>query len=359
MNTEQAYETKRIDHLGIVAGICHEIGLIEAVDQAVGPSQRKVSCGAAVQAMVLNALGFSSRALYLMPQYMVNKPVELLIAAGLQAEDFNDDTLGRSLEQLYEAGVTDVFAQVAARALAVYGLRHRFYHLDSSSFHLHGQYLAEGSEEGIEITYGDSKDHRPDLKQVVVNLMTGHRSALPVWMEVLSGNESDKSSFPKSVRAFCRQMQTAEDVILVMDSAVYTADTLQNLQDTHWLTRVPETIGEAKRLIAETAPEEMITLTDGYAYREVSSSYGGIEQRWLVVYSPLAAQREAKTLERRIEKEKQRAEKGWRRLQKQVFNCVEDAQAALAEAQKKWKYHHLTATTRPLTLYPGRGRPRT
>ena len=93
MNTEQAYETKRIDHLGIVAGICHEIGLIEAIDQAVGPSQRKVSCGAAVQAMVLNALGFSSRALYLMPQYMDNKPVDLLIAPGLQAEDFNDDTL--------------------------------------------------------------------------------------------------------------------------------------------------------------------------------------------------------------------------------------------------------------------------
>ena len=65
MNTEQAYETKRIDHLGIVAGICHEIGLIEAIDQAAGSSQRKVGCGAAVQAMVLNVLGFTSRALYL------------------------------------------------------------------------------------------------------------------------------------------------------------------------------------------------------------------------------------------------------------------------------------------------------
>ena len=358
MNTERAYETKRIDHLGIVAGICHEIGLIEAIDQAVGPSQRKVSCGAAVQAMVLNALGFSSRALYLMPQYMDNKPVDLLIAPGLQAEDFNDDTLGRSLDQLYEAGVTQVFAQVAGRALAVYGIRHRFYHLDSSSFHLHGQYQAEAPEEAIEITYGYSKDHRPDLKQVVVNLITGHRSALPVWMEALSGNASDKKSFPKTLRAFCQQMKEAKDVVFVIDSAVYTADNLPNLQDIRWLTRVPETIAEAKQLIAETAPEEMVALTDGYAYREVSSAYGGVEQRWLVVYSPSAAEREAKTLERRIEKEKQQAEKVWRRLQKQVFNCAEDAQTALAEAQKKWTYHQLTAATKPLTRYPGRGRPR-
>ncbi len=177
-------------------------------------------------------------------------------------------------------------------------------------------------------------------------------------MEALSGNASDKKSFPKTLRAFCQQMKAAKDVVFVIDSAVYTADNLSNLQDLRWLTRVPETIAEAKRLIAETTPEEMIVLSDGYAYCEVSSTYGGVKQRWLVVYSPSAAQREIKTLERRIEKEKQQAEKVWRRLQKQVFNCTEDAQAALAEAQKKWKYHQLTATTKPLTRYPGRGRPR-
>ena len=63
MSAEQSFETKRIDHLGIVAGICHEIGLIDQINQAVGSSERRVSCGAAVQAMVLNALGFTSRAL--------------------------------------------------------------------------------------------------------------------------------------------------------------------------------------------------------------------------------------------------------------------------------------------------------
>lgn len=53
----ECYETCRIDHLGIVAGICREIGLIEQVDQWVKGSERKVSCGQAVQALVLNALG--------------------------------------------------------------------------------------------------------------------------------------------------------------------------------------------------------------------------------------------------------------------------------------------------------------
>lgn len=74
--------------------------------------------------MVLNALGFSNRALYLLPYYMYNEPVDVLIGAGLNAGEFNDDSLWRSLEVLYTKGVTEVFAQVSARALRKYGIEH-------------------------------------------------------------------------------------------------------------------------------------------------------------------------------------------------------------------------------------------
>jgi hypothetical protein len=60
MSDEPEYETQSIDHLGIVAGISREIGLVEAVDATVGQRDRKVSCGEAVLAMVLNSLGFTS-----------------------------------------------------------------------------------------------------------------------------------------------------------------------------------------------------------------------------------------------------------------------------------------------------------
>ncbi len=337
MSTEQGFETKRIDHLGIVAGICHEIGLIGAIDQAVGPSERQVSCGAAVQAMVLNGLGFTSRALYLMPQYLHNKPVDLRVAPGLGAEEFNDDRLGRSLDQLFEAGVTEVSAQVARQALAEYGIAYRFFHLDSSSFHLHGRYSAEEPQiEAIEITYGFSKEHRPDLKQVVVNLITGHRSQLPVWMEALRGNHSDKDSFPETIRAFCRQLKAGECCFMEVESALFGAENLQRLGDIRWLTRVPETLGESKRLLAETAADQMTALPDGYAYLEVPSDYGAIAQGWVVVYSPIGAQWEEATLQRRVEKEEKAAQKAWPKLTGQTFNCQEDAQAALAEVQQRW-----------------------
>lgn len=235
-----------------------------------------------------------------------------MVAPDLVAEDFNDDSLGRSLDQLFEVGVTEVYAQVAARALQVYGIEHRFYHLDSSSFHLHGQYSAEKPQlEAIEITYGYSKEHRPDLKQVVLTLITGHRSQLPVWMEALSGNSNDKESFPKTVQAFCQQMKAEQSVYFVVDSALYSAGNLQTLGETRWLTRVPETLAEAKRLLAETDPEQMMELPDGYTYRQVPSQYGGIAQRWLLIYSPIAAHREEKTLLRRVTKEEKAAQTAW------------------------------------------------
>jgi hypothetical protein len=49
----QRFETHQLDHLGIVVRISQEIRLIEIVDQQVGPVERKISCGQAVQAMIL------------------------------------------------------------------------------------------------------------------------------------------------------------------------------------------------------------------------------------------------------------------------------------------------------------------
>jgi transposase len=360
MENKTRYETERLDHLGIVAGISHEIGLAKLIDEKVGMVQRKVSCGQAVQAMVMNALGFSSRALYMMPDYLHNKPVELLIGPGLSAEDFNDDTLGRSLDDLYESGVTELFAGIASQALRVYGIEHQFVHLDSSSFHLHGQYETEEAEsetEAIQITYGYSRDHRPDLKQAIAQIITSQSSALPVWLEVLSGNTSDKDSFPKSVTAYCKHLGEAEKPYFVMDSAGYSADNLEEMKDIFWITRVPETLSEAQRLVRETAQGTMQEVKPGYFAKEFDVTYANIKQRWLVVYSEAAYQRELHGLENAQKREQTQVEKEWRKLCQQEYQCLSDAETALQKFSQGWKYHKLLAKAEPITKYAQPGRP--
>ncbi len=86
MSQELAYQTERLDHLGIVAGVCQEAGRAEWLDTQAGDTRRSVSVGKATVAMVLNGLGFSNRQLYLVPQYFENKPVEHLLGAGITAD---------------------------------------------------------------------------------------------------------------------------------------------------------------------------------------------------------------------------------------------------------------------------------
>jgi hypothetical protein len=93
-------QVERLDHLGIVAGICQEIGLAAYLDVLAGPNDRQVSVGTATTAMILNGLGFSNRRLYLVSQFFASKPVEHLLGPGITAEMLHDDCLGRTLDWL-------------------------------------------------------------------------------------------------------------------------------------------------------------------------------------------------------------------------------------------------------------------
>jgi len=359
------YRTERIDHLGIVSGICQEIGLAETIDKQIGANDRQVSVGQAAQAMVLNGLGFVSRALYLTPEFYRNKPVDVLIGEGITAEMLNDDSLGDALDRMYEAGVTEMFAQVAARACAHYGIATRFHHLDSSSFHLHGEYEpTEPDERAITVTHGYSRDHRPDLKQVVASLVTTHQAAIPTWLEALSGNSDDKSSFPQTVTAYQKQLAPDKESYFVADSALYSEANLNQLSTGLWVTRVPQILKSAKRVLAASGPvtgnpepEGWKEIIPGYQGREYGSIYGGVKQRWWVIFSQAAYDRESKTFARKLAKAKARAEAALAKLEKQTFACQPDAEQAVAQAAAKWRYHRPVIQAEPVLGYGQRGRP--
>ncbi len=142
-----------------------------------------------------------------------------------------------------------------------------------------------------------------------------------------------------------------------MDSAGYTQDNLKTLEKMRWLMRVPETLAEAKALVKETDREAMTQLAEGYWGKEVQSEYGGIQQRWLVVFSQAAYERELKTLERAQEREREAVEKAWRKVCQPTFNCEVDAEQAATQFNQRWKYHQVMAQVTPITQYTRRGRP--
>jgi transposase len=103
-------------------------------------SERQVSVGQAVKAMVLNGLGFVNQPLYLVPHFFDNKPLDRLIGAGIEATHLNDDGLGRALDTLYDVGVTHLYTLIATAACARLGLATPYVHLDTTRFHVDGRY---------------------------------------------------------------------------------------------------------------------------------------------------------------------------------------------------------------------------
>jgi len=218
-----------LDHLGIIAGIVDQMGLEDRVNQCLGTHpQQIVSPGQGIKAMILNGLGFVSAPLYLYEGFFLGKATEHLLGEGIEAAHLNDDYLGRLLDHVWAYGPSQLFSVVAMTAYRRFRLQAQRYHFDSSSMSVHGAYASESEPPGsIEITHGYSKDHRPDLKQFIVEMMCGDDGEVPLAIEIASGNQSDKAVFGQRLKAFAQQWDV--EGILVADSALYSEGNLSEL----------------------------------------------------------------------------------------------------------------------------------
>ncbi len=337
------YETKVIDHLGLVAGMYNEMEIGEIIDKSINQDfeNRKVSIGQAVKSMVLNGLGFVNKQLYLIPSFFKNKPVERLIGKNVEYQHLNDDTLGRALDAIYDYNVTELFSKIASNSAKKLGLEVKFAHVDSTSLHVDGKYNSEDeAEEGvIHITKGYSRDHRPELNQVVLDMIVENRARIPILMKPLNGNSSDKNDFRQLIKENIEQLKNNYDVqYIVADSAMYTEENLNSMNDIKWISIVPEMIKESKKLIEDNDIESMISIDEYYKYRSVKSNYGGITQRWLLIHSEQAKQRGKKSMNKKFLKEGEKEAKAFKKLCTKKFACEADALKIWEEFQERLKF---------------------
>lgn len=362
MTDGEAIQVQTLNHLGIIAGIIDEIGLVEEINQLVGTHPKEiVSPGHVVKAMILNGLGFVSAPLYLFHKFFEGKATEHLIGSGVLAEHLNDDRLGRVLDQLYVFGLTRLFVSIAKKAAIKFGIATDSLHLDSSSFHVHGEYPEpevelsvevesatpkQGEESAtivpkpIQITQGYSRDHRPDLKQFIIDLICTGDGDIPLYLRVADGNEADKAIFAQLIRDF--QQQWSLDAVFVADSALFSSDNLSSLSTLKWISRVPLTITQAQKLVNELKAEEFVSCElEGYRLVERGSNYAGIEQRWVIVHSEARAIADIKQLYKQLDKLDGVLSKQLNALCCQKFQCQPDALAAAKRFENKLKYHYL------------------
>ena len=319
--------------------MCKELNISEIVNKhIIKGDQRTLSHGDAVVSMVLNGLGFTGTPLYMTPQYFEDKPIAQLLGKGIEAENINDIALGRTLDKIYEYGINDLFSKIASNAVKTLGLESKIAHLDSTAFATHIEQERETEDGTIEICKGHSKDYRPDLNQVALNMIVENRAKLPIYLQACSGNQSDKVKFGEIIEEQVDNLKNYYGIeYIVVDSALYTKDNIEKLkkEEIFWITRVPNSRNIIKEIIAIIELEQLEKIDENYSYMEIGSYYNDDKQRWVIVHNKELEHRHHKGTVKRFDRNSQKDLKAVKRYEKEKFNCEDDALKALKELKEK------------------------
>ncbi len=366
---------ERVDHLLIVKAFADDLDLVETINRLV-PTQMGVNPGTIVLGLVLDTLTGRSP-LYRLEEFFEGRDTELLLGERVRASAFNDDTVGRVLDLLFEAGTQGIFSELAMKAVAQHKISTRAVHFDTTSVNVYGEYrVNEGSPPPFEIVEGYSKDHRPDLKQFLIStLCVGDK--IPIFGKNEDGNRSDKEINNTILSQISEHMArfgvNERAFIYIADSALVTPKNLQELGEGQpFITRLPATYAECGRAISEAVRsdqwEEVGQLSRSkptanrpatlYRICETSVTLYGKPYRAMVVHSSAHDKRRQKKIKRELAKESEALHKSFQEQCLPEYACEADARAAAqAWASQPSRYHDLSFEIEPRPTYV-RGRPR-
>lgn len=344
-----------LDCLGIISSLFDELKIAEKIDERLynNDKRRKVTPGIAVKAMILNTLGFSERALYLTPNFYRGKPVSELLGQKIESQSLTDYTLGHALDEISEYGCTKLFSEIVFEIALEKDLLNNINNIDTTTFSFHGEYNnteeLESEEEPsrVSITHGYSKDKRPDLKQITLSMVMNSKINMPLWIESLDGNKSDKATLQNTierVNEYVSGLDMERPFSWIADSSLYNKKKLLKTNNFIWITRVPNTISESKQLLrSKSSTLDWERLDSNYSYSKKKSSYGGISQTWLLIHSKSKYKKDKTKFEEIYEKEKKSIETLSTRYEKKEYSTEELCKKQLKNIES-YKYYKVNPT---------------
>jgi transposase len=179
---------------------------------------------------------------------------DLLGLTSRQVKSLNDDCVGRCLERLFDTDYSSMVMALIAHVVREFEVDLDQLHNDSTTFAFFGSYQdakADASKRGkptLAVTYGHSKDHRPDLKQLLFILTVARDGAVPVYFTAADGNVTDDRTHRDTWDLMC-QLTGKRDFLYVADSKLATSENMAHVHQNggRFITALPRTRTEDKR----------------------------------------------------------------------------------------------------------------
>ncbi len=189
----------------------------------------------------------SREPLYGIGEWVEEYPQALLGTSGDDAMHINDDRIGRSLERLFDADRSSLMTEIVVSAVREFDLSMKRFHNDSTSVALSGLYrTATGKDrrmkKTVNLTFGHSKDHRKDLKQLVWILTVTADGSVPVHYRVADGNTNDSPTHIETWDSI-RKLTGRSDFLYVADSKLCSDANLKYIDGNNgrFITVLPAT----------------------------------------------------------------------------------------------------------------------
>ena len=362
-----------VRHLPIVKQFAKQIDLVDTVD-AIVDTQMELSPGLTVLAMVLDSLSGRSP-LYRLKEFFEEQDTELLLGVDVPDEHFCDHNLGRVMDKIYETGTQKIFSAIAQNAVDTFGVDTRKVNFDTTSISVYGDY--DVSPEPFDITYGYSKDKRPDLKQFLISMLCVDRS-IPILGSPKDGNASDKTINNEVLTGISKHMARyglqPGAFVYVADSAFVTGDNLAEAEENNvrFLSRLPANYKECDRVVdAAVTADDWIDIgalnetedtrkrpAARYRAHEATICIDDREYRAVVYHSSAHDKRRHKRIDRILAENKKHLEGACKKALATPFFCEPDARLAAEKlvADAAGSYHTIQWQIEKVDKFP-RGRP--
>jgi len=362
-----------VGHLPIIKEYAKRINLVETLDAMVD-SEMELSPGMTVLAMVLDTLS-GRTPLYRLEEFFQEKDTELILGENVEPELFCDYNVGRMLDKIYDSGTQKIFSQLAQNAVGGFGIDTRRLHFDTTSVSVFGDY--DFQDPPLNITYGHSKDKRPDLKQFLISMLCVDRN-IPILGRTEDGNASDKTLNNILLGGVSKHMARhglkPGAFVYVADSAFVTPGNLEKSkqENVRFLSRLPATYTECARAITEAViadewidfgklnetPATQKRPAAFYRGFETTVTLYGETYRAIVVHSSAHDKRRHKRIDRLLAQKRKALAADLKKLNMGTFYCRADAEAVADKLIKAavGSYHQLQYEIKEVPKYP-RGRP--
>lgn len=182
--------------------------------------------------------------LYKIPQWLKNVHIQSITQNDI--DEISDDQLGRSLDKLQTLDHGSLITEIVRNAVQFYNLNTSTFRNDSTTIKAHGNYPGRSSKK-LEFKHGHSKDHRPDLKQILYSLTLTDDGMIPMHFKCYSGNVTDDKTHIETWN-FLKNLTGKSNFWYVADSKVCTSKQLSHIVSNKGrvITIIPETWKETK-----------------------------------------------------------------------------------------------------------------